>query len=200
MIWRAARPLLTVAGLTLVLIGLLLALLLGADGAWSARAVVPAGRAAVVLDPALVSVLGARVQVSATAADGARLFVGRARSDDAQGYTEGTDHARVSGLRADRTLVVTAVDGATGLVAPDAVDVWQQTSTDGSLAWEPTPGARSVVVARPDGHPLDRLRLTVVWRHGAWTWWPVGCLLLGAGLLATARYGPRLVTGARAAR
>ena len=70
---RAARGVALVAGLTLLLVGLGLAVLLGPDGAWSATATVPAGRAAVLLEPSVVSVLGPRVAVTAEAADDAPL-------------------------------------------------------------------------------------------------------------------------------
>ena len=124
---RAAAAVALVAGLTALIVGLGLAVLLGPDGAWSATATVPAGRSAVLLEPAVVSVIGPRVGVTATAPGGEVLFVGRARSDDALGYVAGTAHARATGLGADRRLAVSLDPGTQALVAPQDTDVWQQT-------------------------------------------------------------------------
>ncbi len=190
---RAASAALLVAGLTLLLVGLGLAVLLGPDGAWSATATVPAGRSAVLLEPSLVSVVGPRVGVSATGADGRALFVGRAPSDDALGYLAGTERTRVTGLGADRRLAMVSEPGTQALVAPEATDVWQQTGT-GRLTWRPTPGAQSVVVTAADAGPLPALALTVTWRRAGWIWVPVALIL--AGGLVTAL--PTLVLRVRA--
>ena len=188
---RAASAASLVAGLTLLLVGLALAALLGPDGAWSATATVPAGRSAVLLEPDVVSVLGPRVAVAATDADGQPLFVGRARSDDALGYVAGTAHARVTGVGADRRLGVVDEPGTTALVAPQDTDVWQQTGT-GRLTWAPTPGAQSVVVVRADGHRLPALVLTVTWHRAGWIWVPVALTLAGGLLAALPRLAGRL--------
>ena len=190
---RAARGVALVAGLTLLLVGLGLAVLLGPDGAWSATATVPAGRAAVLLEPSVVSVLGPRVAVTAEAVDGRPLFVGRARSDDADGYVRGTAHARVAGAGADRRLDVVPVAGTQRLVAPQDSDVWQQSGT-GRLTWAPTRGAQSVVVVRADGRPLPGLALTVTWHRGGWIWGPVVLILVGGLLALLPRLLPRLVS------
>ncbi len=182
---RAARAVALVAGLTTVLVGLGLAVLLGPDGAWSATATVPAGRSAVVVEPDLVSVLGPRVAVTATGADGRPLDLARARSDDALGYVAGTAHTRVTGVGADRRLGVVDEPGTAALVAPQATDVWQQTGT-GRLTWTPTTGAESVVVARADGGPLPAVDLTVTWRRAGWIWVPVALVLAGGALVALA--------------
>lgn len=189
---RAASAASLVAGLTLLLVGLALAVLLGPDGAWSATAVVPAGRSAVLLEPDVVSVLGPRVAVTATDADRQPLFVGRARSDDALGYVAGTAHARVTGVGADRRLGVVDEPGTTALVAPQDTDVWAQTGT-GRLTWAPTPGAQSVVVARADGRPLPALVLTVTWHRAGWIWVPVALLLAGGLVAALPRLTRRLL-------
>lgn len=175
---RATSVVSLVTGLTLLLVGLGLAVLLGPDGAWTATATVPAGRSAVLLEPSLVSVLGPRIGVSATGADGRPLFVGRARSDDALGYLSGTARARVTGLGTDRRLSVVSEPGTQALVAPQATDVWQQTGT-GRLTWRPTPGAQSVVVTAADAGPLPAVAVTLTWRREGWIWVPVALILAG---------------------
>ena len=190
---RVARAVALVTGFALLLVGLGLAPLLGPDGAWSAKATVPAGRSAVVLEPAVVSVVGPRVGVRVTGADGRPLFVGRARSDDARGYVAGTARARLTALGADRRLAVVGEPGTQALVPPPDTDVWQQTGA-GRLTWRPTPGAQSVVVARADGRPLPALEVTVTWHRAGWIWVPVALVLLGG--LVTAL--PTLVRRARA--
>ncbi len=193
---RAARAVVLVAGLTLLLVGLGLAVLLGPDGAWSATATVPAGRSAVLLEPDVVSVLGPRVAVTATGADGQPLFVARARSDDAVGYVAGTPHALVTGVGADRRLGVLDEPGTTALTAPQDADVWQQTST-GRLTWAPTQGAQSVVVARADGRPLPAVELTVTWHRAGWIWVPVALVLAGALVTALPRLAGLLLGRSR---
>jgi len=195
---RAAGALLTLVGLTLVLVAVMLGVLLGPAGEWSARARVPAGHSALVLQPALVSVLGARVTVTAAAAglpSGAALFVGRARSDDITGYVRDSPYAGAATLRTSRQLRLRELGGGSRLPPPETVDVWQQQSASGTLAWTPTPGAQSVVVTRSDGAALPTIDVTVSWQQRSWRAIPAVTLAVGAVLLALGwlarRYGRR---------
>lgn len=185
MVTRAVGALLTVGGLTLVLVGLMLGVLLGPDGAWSATAHLPAGRSAVVVTPALASVLGPHVRVSATSEQVAPLFVGRARADDADAYVSGTSYARAGALDGPQALRLQGVEGARRLVAPDGVDIWQQAAT-GQLGWTPRQGAQAIVVTTASGGPLPAIDLAVAWRDGSWWAIPALAVLAGAGLLALA--------------
>lgn len=197
---RAAGALLTLVGLTLVLVAVMLGVLLGPAGEWSAHAQVAAGRSAIVLQPALVSVLGARVTVTAAAADaglpgGAALFVGRARSDDITGYVRDSPYAGAATLRTSRQLRLDELGGGSRLPPPETVDVWQQQSASRTLAWTPTPGAQSVVVTRSDGAALPAIDVTVSWQQRSWRAIPavplaVGAVLLTLGWLAR-RYARR---------
>ena len=190
MLTRAIGALLTVVGLTLLLVGVMLGVLLGPDAEWSATSTVPAGRSALVVDSSLASVLGPRVTVTARAARSAQLFIGRAGSDDATSYVDGASHIVVASIDADRKLLVQAVEGTATLVGPQDLDVWQQQSSGPgtrSLAWQPTPGAESIVVAGVDGRALPAVDLTVAWRDGSWRWWPLLLVVVGGGLLMAAR-------------
>lgn len=185
---RATGVLLTVAGLTLVLVGVMLGVLLGSDGEWSAQTRVPAGRSAVVVGPALASVLGPSVTVSAHADGGVPLFLGRARVDDAMAFVKGTSHAFTRSLLDGHTLRQQAAEGQTPLVDPGSVDIWQQESVAGrSLAWTPTPGAQAVVISTATGTPLPAVDLAVSWRDGSWRAIPALAVLVGSALLALAR-------------
>src|SRR4051794_944877 len=99
---RAASGVATLVGLVLVICAVMGAVLLGPHGTWHSELRVPAGRSAVVLDPALVSVLGPRISVEARAqGDGASavpLFAGRARPDDTAELVASTDRLDVDGL------------------------------------------------------------------------------------------------------
>ena len=193
MLTRATGALLTVAGLTLVLIGVMLGVLLGPDAEWSATSTVPAGRSAVVVGPSLASVLGPRVSVTARADAPTRLFVGRARADDATSYVSGTSYAFARSVDASRQLNLRGAEGTSALVAPEDVDLWQQESSGPgtrSLVWHPAPGAQSVVIAAADGRAMPAVDVTVAWRDGSWRWWPLLLVVVGGGLLVAARLVP----------
>ena len=190
MLKRAIGALLIVVGLTLLLVGVMLGVLLGPDAEWSATSTVPAGRSALVVESSLASVLGPRVTVTARPSESSQLFIGRAGSDDARAYVDGTSHIVAASIDADRKLLVRAVEGTATLVGPQGVDVWQQQSSGPgprSLAWQPTPGAESIVVAGADGRALPAVDLTVAWRDGSWRWWPLLLVVVGGGLLMAAR-------------
>jgi hypothetical protein len=152
---RAASLLLRVLGLTLVLVGVMGFVLLGADGTWTARTEIPAGRTAVVLEPSVVSVLGTTVTVriepsvddtrapsAAGSTPPAGYFLGRGRSDDLNAYAQDPAVTRVVGLARSRELEVRGGPGpippltpggvpsstpnAPSALAPTAVDLWQQ--------------------------------------------------------------------------
>jgi hypothetical protein len=212
---RAASLLLRVLGLTLVLVGLMGFVLLGADGTWTARTEIPAGRTAVVLEPSVVSVLGTnvtvridpsvdddRAPVAAGIAPPAGYFLGRGRADDLTAYARDPAVTRVVGLTRSRQLEVRDGPGpvpplttaagpsstptAPSAVAPTAVDLWQQQVSGPrarQLTWRPTPGARSVLVAREDGTPLPALGLEVAWTNHTWLWMPTVALVLGLALI-----------------
>jgi len=207
---RAAAAVLTVAGLTLVLVAVMGAVLVGPRGEWRAQGRVAGGSTAVVVDSTLAAVLGPRVGLQVRAADpDVRLFLGRTSPDDARALVRGTPTADVVGLDGARRLDVrstTAAGATTGeapatgapatdapaasatttLLAPSSVDVWHQ-SAEGTgsarLEWAPSPGAASFVVARADGATLPALDLTMTWRDAGWRWLAPAVLLLGLVLL-----------------
>jgi hypothetical protein len=166
------------------------AVLVGTDGAWQAKGRVPAGRSAVLVQPALASVLGPRVTLRVASDDPrARLFAGRTRPDDARDLVAGSPYTDVTGLDGSRRLRTTRAAGAQTLPAPAQVDLWhQQAEGTGSvrLGWRPTPGAETFVVMRSDGAPLPALDVTMSWQHAAWRWLPVDVALAGALLLLLA--------------
>jgi hypothetical protein len=193
---RAAAAVLTVAGLTLVLVAVMAAVLLGPHGEWRAQGRVAAGARAVVVRPALAAVLGPHVALRAVTADAtAPLFVGRTAPADARSLVAGAASAEVVGLDGSRRLAVRTSSGDGALPAPTGVDVWQQSAagTGGAgLAWTPSPGAQSFVVARADGARLPAVDLTMSWRDAGWRALPgvplaAGVLLLLGGWLLRRR-------------
>jgi hypothetical protein len=184
---RAAAAVLTVAGLTLVLVAVLSAVLLGPRGEWRAQGRVAAGARAVVVGPALAAVLGPRVALRADAADPrTELFVGRAAPADATALARGSATAQVVGLDGSRRLAVRTSSESQALPAPAEVDVWQQSAQgtgSAGLAWTPSPGAQSFVVTRVDGAPLPAVDLTLTWRDAGWRALPGVPLAAGALLL-----------------
>ena len=202
---RAATAVLTVVGLTLVLVAVMVGVLLGPRGEWRAEGRVAGGARAVVVQPALAAVLGPRVSVSVETVDpNERLFVGRTSAADARALVTGTASAEVVGLEGSRRLDVRTSSGAGTVPAPAGVDVWQQSSEgtgSAGLAWTPSPGAQSFVVARADGGPLPAVDVTLSWRDAGWRVLPVVPWALGLVLLLAAwllrRLPPRRAEGAR---
>lgn len=189
---RAVSLLLRVVGLALVLVAGAGLVLVGDGGAWTATSSVPAGRTAVLVEPAVASVLGPTVTVRVAPADGgSALFLGRGRSDDLTAYAQDPHVVRVVGFDGSRRLKLqdgpaptsaTSATEAAGWRAPTTVDLWQQQVTgpgERALTWRPTSGAQSILVAREDGASLPALEFSVVWKDGRWLWYPVAALVLG---------------------
>ena len=193
---RAVAAVLTVAGLALVLVAVMGAVLVGPQGEWRAQGSVEAGARAVIVRPALAAVLGPRVSLRVQAADPATpLFLGRTGADDAQALVRGVPTADVVGLDGSRRLDVRTADtaaatGSTGaLPAPSTVDLWHQSAEakgTARLRWTPSPGAESFVVARADGAALPALDVMMTWRDEGWRLLPLGPLAAGGVLLAAA--------------
>ncbi len=189
---RAVSLLLRVVGLALVLVAGAGFVLVGDGGAWTATSSVPAGRTAVLVEPAVASVLGPTVTVRVVPADGVgALFLGRGRSDDLTAYAQDPHLVRVVGFDGSRRLKLqdgpaptsaTSATKAADWRAPTTVDLWQQQVTgpgERALTWRPTSGAQSILVAREDGASLPALELSVVWKDGRWLWYPIAALVLG---------------------
>ena len=93
------------------------------------------------------------VRVSATAAEGAPLFVGIARAADVERYLQGVGHEQVTDFGAART---SPVAGGAPRGAPGGESFWAA-STAGAgtqtLDWELAKGTWSVVLMNADGSP-----------------------------------------------
>ncbi len=199
---RAATGAATFVGLVLVICAVMGFITLGAHGTWRSDLQVPAGRSAVVIEPALASVMGPRITVRASASDDAQLplFAGRARPDDASALVEGSDRLVVQGLDGGRDLRTTSGSGSDPMPAPDAVDVWDTSAVaPGSvqLSYRATRGAQSVVIARADGQPMPALSLRISWAKALWYWVPAVLLLAGLALIALGRWANRPRTAVR---
>src|SRR4051794_28213254 len=122
---RAIAGVLTLVGLVLVICSVMGVILLGVNGTWHSELKVPAGRTAVVVDPALAAVIGPRITVAAEvdrdADAGVPLFVGRARPDDTNALLETSDRLVVSGLDGARALSARRLHGSDPLPTPDSV-------------------------------------------------------------------------------
>jgi len=190
---RAITGALTLVGLVLVICAAMGLVVLGSHGTWHSEVAVPAGRTAVVVDPALASVIGPRISVSAevdSPADaGVQLFAGRARPDDTKSLLESADRFVVSGMDGARGLATRHLHGNDPLPVPDSVDVWQARATANGavgLTYRASPGAESVVIARADGKPMPALTLRLGWSRVLWYWVPAALLLAGLGAFALA--------------
>lgn len=188
---RAVTGVATLVGLVLVLCAVMGFVLLGPNGTWHSELQVPAGRSAVVVEPALASVIGPRVSVQVRAADGSvPLFVGRARPDDTAALVGTTNRLVVTGLDGARRLSARSAAGSEGLPPPDQVDIWHSRATgqgSATLDYRAAVGAESVVVARSDGAPLPAISLRLGWSDRIWYWVPLLLLVVGLVLLYLVR-------------
>jgi hypothetical protein len=157
---RALAAVLTVAGLSLVLVAVMGAVLVGPRGEWRAQGRVDAGSAAVVVRPALAAVLGPRVGLQVRASDAATpLFLGRTGPDDAQALVQGLPTADVVGLDGSRRLDVRRVEGtgrtstaATSTASTSTASTASPVSTDIADA---TPAASTDDVTLPVPSQVD---------------------------------------------
>ncbi len=181
----------TLVGLVLVICAVMGLVLLGTHGTWHSELQVPAGRTAIVIEPALASVMGPTVSVHARTSDpDVALFIGRARPDDTEALVGSTDRLLVTGLDGARLLRTSDADGTEPLPAPDGVDVWHSrvlAQGDARLSYRASAGAQSAVVARADGQPLPEVSLTVSWSDRTWYWVPLLLLAIGLVLLYAVR-------------
>jgi hypothetical protein len=188
---RVLSAALTVIGLALVVIGAWFTVHLGSSGSATLRST-PAHGALVVVEPSVLNRVDAPATVTAVAAPGTTIWMGRTTPTDADAIVGAADHTSVTGshLR-DWSLVVSRAGAGT---APDlaAADVWRQTATGQGrvhLNVEQTGAPESVVIAAPDGTPVDLTSVTVTVERR--TWFFQALLVTLVGLLAT-------VTGAAA--
>lgn len=181
----------TLAGLVLVLVAVMGFVLLGTSGTWHSEVQVPAGRTAVVIDPALASVLGPQIQIDARAVDSsAPLFVGWARPDDTAELLRGTDLLRLTGLDGARKVSVASSDGDQLLPAPDELDIWHSQTVGAAkvtLTYQAQPGADAVVIASENGAPLPALSVGLRWSDRSWLLLPGLLLALGLALVLLLR-------------
>ncbi|WP_426561672.1 hypothetical protein ACPPVT_15215 [Angustibacter sp. McL0619] len=190
---RAITGALTLVGLVLVILAVMGVVLLGSKGTWRSAVSVPAGRSAVVVDPALAAVMGPRISVRADVADPAddnvQLFIGRARPDDTRSLLESTDRFLVTGMDGARGLATSHLNGNDLLPAPGSVDIWQSSAAaagSAALSYQARPGAETVVITRADGKPLPALTLRLGWSRVLWYWVPTLLLLAGLGAIVLA--------------
>ena len=127
--------------------------LVGVDGTWTAKAEIPAGRTAVLLEPSLVSVRGPSVTVRVQPAEDVtsgrsrstgrstgptELFLGRGRSDDLTAYAQDPKVIRVVGLDRSRELDVRDGPGPVAALPSSGAS----TASAGSAASSPTAQSR----------------------------------------------------------
>lgn len=195
---RAVTGVGSLVGLVLVICAVMGAVLLGTQGTWHSELHVPAGRTAIVVEPALASVIGPTISVHARTADpNVPLFIGRARPDDAAALVQTTDRLRVTGLSGARLLATDDAPGSGTLPALDGVDVWHSRTVrdgDARLSYRAERGAQSAVIARADGRPLPAVALTLSWTNRTWYWIPLLLLVAGLGLIAGLRRWNRPAT------
>jgi hypothetical protein len=191
---RALLAALTVVGLVALVIGLWFTVHLGSSGSATLRTV-PARGTVVVVQASVLNRVDRPVSVTAVAAPGTRIWMGRTAPSDAQAIIGGADRTSVTGAHVRSWSLVQSRAGA-GTAPPLAgADIWRQsTSGEGRVRLKLDQGSapESVVIAGPDGKPVDLTSLTVtVERH---TWFFQALLVTLVGLLAAIAGGAGLWT------
>jgi hypothetical protein len=129
-------------------------------------------------------VLG-KVRIRVTPAQsGSALFVGIARSADADRYLAGVSHTVISEFFQEKTRVV---DGGPARSVPGTQHFWVASDTGRgarTVVWDPSTGSWTVVVMNADGRPGLDVRADLGARIPAAPWIAVGLLAAGAVLLA----------------
>jgi hypothetical protein len=129
-------------------------------------------------------VLG-KVRIRVTPAQsGSALFVGIARSADADRYLAGVNHTVISEFFPEKTRVV---DGGPARSVPGTQHFWVASDTGRgarTVVWDPSTGSWTVVVMNADGRPGVDVRADLGARIPAAPWIAVGLLAAGAVLLA----------------
>jgi hypothetical protein len=204
--WTASRIAALVTGALLVFVALLL-LGVGGTGMWAYLAKRDGGYAtssvhkfstagsALATKPTQLGSAGAgwlypptllgdvRIRVTPESAE-APLFVGIARSEDADRYLAGVDRTVINDFWDDD---VEPVGGGRAASAPATQDFWVASSSGAgtrSLVWEPTDGTWTVVVMNADARPGVDIGADLGARVPALPWIALGLLLGGAVFLA----------------
>jgi hypothetical protein len=129
-------------------------------------------------------VLG-KVRIRVTPAQsGSTLFVGIARSAEADRYLAGVNHTVISEFFQEETRVV---DGGPARSVPGTQHFWVASDTGRgarTVVWDPSTGSWTVVVMNADGRPGVDVRADLGARIPAAPWIAVGLLAAGAALLA----------------
>src|SRR5262245_16807660 len=124
---------------------------------------------------------------------GSRLFVGIARSADADRYLAGVDRTVISEFFEDK---VEQVDGGKAGSAPATHDFWVASATGAgpqTVRWEPSDGSWTVVVMNADGRPALGVEADLGARFPALPWIALGVLVAG---VIVAAGGGLLIGGA----
>lgn len=200
---RVLSAALTVIGLVLVLVGAWFTVHLGSSGSATLRST-PAGGALVVVEPSLLNRVDAPATVTAYAAPGTTIWMGRTTPTDASAIVGAADHTTVTGAHVRDWSLVSSREGAG--TAPDlaTADIWRQTATGQGrvhLTVEQGGAPESVVIAAPDGSAVDLTRLTVTVERKTWFFQAllvtlVGLLACAAGVAGSWQARPRRSTGA----
>jgi hypothetical protein len=189
---RALLAALTVVGLVVLVIGTWFTFHLGSSGSATLRAV-PARGAVVVIQPSVLNRVDRPVSITAVAAPGTRIWMGRTAPSDAQAIIGGADRTSVTGAHVRSWSLVQSRSGAGTAPSLAEADIWRQsTSGEGRvhLSLDQSGAPESVVIAAPDGTPVDLTSLTVTVERR--TWFFQALLVTLVGLLAAVAGGAGL--------
>ncbi|TPG19309.1 hypothetical protein [Pedococcus bigeumensis] len=182
---RALLAALTVIGLVLLLVGAWFTVHLGSSGSAVLRST-PASDAVVVIEPSVLNRVDRPVSITAVAAPGTKIWMGRTTPTDAEAIVGGADRTSVTGAHIRDWSLVQSRSGAGTAPNLASADIWRQTASgDGRvrITVDQSGAPESVVIAAPDGKPVDLTSLRVTIARP--TWFFQALLATLVGLLAT---------------
>jgi hypothetical protein len=183
---RALFAAVAVIGLVLLLVGAWFTVHLGSSGSAVFRAT-PAKGAVVVVEPSVLNRIDRPVTITAVAAPGTSIWMGRTSPSDARAIVGGADHTTVEGAHVRDWSLVQSRSGTGSAPRLGTADIWRQTATGAGrvrLNVDQAGAPESVVIAAPDGKPVDLTSLTVTVTRP--TWFFQALLAALVGLLAVA--------------
>lgn len=189
---RALFAAVTVIGLVLLVVGAWFTVHLGSSGSAVLRSVPPKG-AVVVIEPSVLNRVDRPVSITAVGPSGTQIWMGRTSPTDAKAIVGAADHTSVSGAHVRDWSLVQSRSGAGAAPQLDTADIWRQTATGEGrvrLTVDQAGAPESVVIAAPDGKPVDLSSLTVTVERR--TWFFQALLVTLVGLLAAAAGGAGL--------
>jgi hypothetical protein len=188
---RAVWTVLTVIGLVLLGVGLWFAGHLGTSGS-ATFSLVPRDSGVVVLEPSVLNRTDEAVEVTATAADGGRLWIGRATPSDASDLVGGAARTTVTGVEVREWSLSSRAEGAGPSPTLGTSDIWRQQRSGAervSMTVQQGDAPETVVLGSADGSKAGLESVTVTVSQRTWFFQSLVAALVGLIAVVAGGFG-----------